>query len=135
MKFNDATIVDCFKSPQPVILLRADAPNFTILAYNNAYKEATYTHFRDITGWYLWEAFNPNFAGGDGAAILIEALDTALSTKNRLSTKVFQYNIPLDNSGHMAECWWQIEILPVENVSGEITQLLIKTNKVDLAAE
>jgi hypothetical protein len=127
---GDPRLSSFFKGPLPVVLLRADAPDFTILDYNAAYKDATYTHYRDITGWYLWEAFDPRFAGGDGAATLVAALDLAVLTKEKVSTPVFQYNIPADQSGALAECWWQLEIIPFLNNAYEVTELMIITNKL-----
>jgi PAS domain S-box-containing protein len=119
-----------FNTPVPRIVLKADAPHFTIMAYNAAYGEATYTANRDIKGMHLWEAFKPEDAGGDGGQIYLEALMKALETKNAVHVPSFLYAIPAADGVAFEKSWWQLEIIPVPGQEVEIGYLLITTHNV-----
>ncbi|GAA4322479.1 hypothetical protein GCM10023149_22810 [Mucilaginibacter gynuensis] len=130
MNFKELEISALFDTTLPRIILRADIPNFTILAYNEAYKHATYTHHRDITGWYLWEAFNPD-KGGDGVNTLFKALLKAVETNEIVITEPFYYNIPSVDAGEFTESWWQLDIVPLKGDGGRPAYLLITTNNLN----
>jgi len=119
-----------FNTQVPRIVLKADVPNFTILTYNEAYKQATHTQTRDIKGKYFWEAFNPSNAGGDGGELLSNALTQAVITNSAVQMPPFHYDI-LSNDGNWIEKnWWQLEILPVEGHDGKVAYLLTTTYNV-----
>jgi PAS domain S-box-containing protein len=113
-----------FNTQVPRIVLKADVPNFTILTYNEAYKLATHTQTRDIKGKYLWEAFNPANAGGDGGELLLNALTQAVLTNSAVQMPPFHYDIPSADGNWMEKSWWQMEILPVEASDGKVAYLL-----------
>ncbi|WP_345211841.1 PAS domain-containing protein [Mucilaginibacter gynuensis] len=118
------------ETTQPMILLRADAPHFTIVAYNEAYQQATNTHHRNILGWTLWEAFDPERAGG-GEGVLLEALLQAMETNDAFTTLPFHYNIPVVQDQIWEECWWQLDVVPVADEGAGPGYLLITTHKLN----
>ena len=74
--------------------MKANNPDFTIMACNDAYKVATYTGNRDVKGLSIWEVFTPDTAGRDEPAAILQALRTAVETKQLVKMSPFQYNIP-----------------------------------------
>ncbi|WP_184544135.1 hypothetical protein [Mucilaginibacter sp. FT3.2] len=127
---NDPLFKALFFTDTPRIILKADAPNFTILTYNDAYMRATYTHYRNIVGWYLWEAFDPKNACSDNDKFLLDALTRAAVNNETIVTPPFHYNIPSANPGEMMESWWQLDIIPVLGRSEKPAYLLVTTNNI-----
>jgi hypothetical protein len=119
-----------FFTDTPRIILKADAPNFTILTYNDAYMKVTYTHYRNIIGWYLWEAFDPRQAGNNGDKFLLDTLTRAVVNNETIITPPFNYNIPSANPEVMVESWWQLDIIPIAGKSKKPAYLLLTTNSV-----
>jgi hypothetical protein len=130
MKTDDPVLKSFLNAVDPRVILQADVPNFTIVAYNDAYKYATYIHYRDIIGWYLWEAFDPAQSGSTGARILLEALSKAVKNNESITMAAFRYDIRSNESNEMVECWWQVDILPVTGSSGRPSLLLLKINRL-----
>ena len=119
-----------FNTNVPRIVLKADAPDFTIIDYNDAYMAATNTQGRDIKGKYLWEAFKPEEAGGDGGRVLLEALMKATECNTAVHMPPFHYDIPSANESGMEKSWWQLEIVPVAGVDSKPEYLLTTTHNI-----
>jgi PAS domain S-box-containing protein len=108
--FNDPLFKALFETTLPRVVLKANIPDFTIIAYNSAYELATHNTGRDITGISLWEAYAPEHADGDGATILPEGLMRASINQETVYLAPFRYNIPSATPGEMQENWWELEI-------------------------
>jgi two-component system sensor histidine kinase VicK len=119
-----------FNTAVPRIVLKANAPVFTILTYNEAYKTATNTVERNIAGLSLWDAFNPDNAGGNGGKILLEALTKASQSNQPVSMPPFHYDIPSADGSQMEPSWWQLEIIPIAGDDGKAAYLLITTHNI-----
>lgn len=108
--------------PEPRILLRTDSPVFTIVFTNASHKRATNTS--DVTGKSLWEVFDPNALGGDGPAIIKEALDTVIHTSRPMKIPGFLYS-RTDEQGNITEQnWWELEYSPVLCPAGTVIYIL-----------
>src|SRR5690606_16585394 len=85
---------------------------------------------RDISGKSVWEIFDPNQAGGDGAILLEKALTEAQMTNKTVLMPPFRYDMgSLDGKG-MVEKWWQLEIMPVGGDATSPMYLLTTTNDI-----
>jgi two-component system sensor histidine kinase VicK len=127
---NESLFQAVFNTPVARLILKADTPNFTIVAYNDAYKQATHTQDRIITGLSLWEAYNPANAGDDGAEILREALTGATENNQTVCLPPFQYDIPSADLVKMEANWWEMEIEPIGNKDSKPEFLLITTYNI-----
>lgn len=116
-----------FETDIPRVVLKANAPDFTILAYNQAYDDSTHNHGRNLTGLSLWEAY-PDNDSPVAKMLLSEGLLTVTRDKKNLKLPVFQYQIPTTEGSQKEDSWWQIEIIPVLDASGEV-DLLITNNR------
>lgn len=106
------------------LILKADAPDFTIIDYNDAYKADTFIGNKNIRGESLWQIYNPQDAGGDGPSLLSEAMLSALSLQETVAMPPFKYDIPSAESGKMKPSWWQLEITPISE-DGSVAYLLL----------
>lgn len=119
-----------FNSPVPRIIVRANAPEFTIVISNDAHKLVTNLVGRDIDGKSVWETFDPAEAGGDGGKLLFDALFEAQATNKTVLMPPFRYDMgALDGNG-MVEKWWQLEIMPIGGDAGSPDYLLTTTNDI-----
>ena len=128
--FEDIFFKALFNTAVPRVILKADAPNFTIISYNDAYKEVTHTQHRDITGMFLWQAFEPKDAGENGRKLLLDALIKASLTNETVTTPPFQYDILNEDGAETILSWWQLEIIPVSDREGNLQYLLTTTYNI-----
>ena len=127
MKTDDPVFKRFLDAAELRVIIQADVPNFTIVAYNDAYKHATYTRYRDVIGWYLWEAFDPARAGSDGYELLLKTLTDAVEKNEFATTHPFRYDIQSEDPGEIIERWWQVEIRPFVGDTGIPAFLFLKT--------
>ncbi|WP_158795489.1 ATP-binding protein [Pedobacter sp. L105] len=130
LSFEDIFFKALFNSPVPRVILKADAPDFTIINFNDAYKEVTNTKHKDITGLFLWQAFDPKDAGDNGGEILLTALVKATETNQTVHMPPFHYDIPAADGTGIVLSWWQLEIVPVTGNDGKPEYLLLTTNNI-----
>ena len=119
-----------FQSESPRLILRADAPVFTILDYNVAHQSITGRTKIDYRGESLWKAYDPAIAGGEGPELLAAALDQALADNKLIKMPIFRYDILSDETATVIQHWWQLEILPVARDGDRATYLLVTTHNV-----
>ncbi|WP_460678315.1 PAS domain-containing protein [Mucilaginibacter koreensis] len=119
-----------FNSPVPRIIVRADAPVFTIVVSNDAHKAATNLIGKDISGKSVWETFDPAEAGGDGGILLLDALSTAQQTNSTVLMPPFRYDMGAPAGDGMVEKWWQLEIMPIGGDLIAPAFLLTTTNDI-----
>ena len=127
--FNDPLISALLGTSIPTVILKADAPDFTIVTYNKAYRDATNSHKRDLMGSTLWEAFNPEKAGGYGPTLLLEAFYEAIFKQRPVQMKPLHYNIPSAIPAITELSWWDIKIVPVI-YDGTVKYLLLNTYNI-----
>ncbi len=82
--------------PVPCLMLRADAPHFTILAATDSYLAATCSTRTDIVGRGLFEAFPDNSQDpfATGVRDLLSSLERVLATRTADSMGLQKYDIP-----------------------------------------
>jgi two-component system CheB/CheR fusion protein len=119
-----------FNTSIPRLILNADAPDFTIAAFNNSYQAVTNTESREILGKKLWEVFDPALANGNGKRVVNEALLQSLNSSTTIYTPPFRYDIPSADQKRLECNWWKLEIMPVEGEDGEVTHLLLTTHNL-----
>ncbi|WP_448697439.1 ATP-binding protein [Mucilaginibacter sp. AW1-3] len=127
---NDPLFQALFNTDVPRIVLKTNAPDFTILTYNDAFKAATYTQQRDVKGKSLWEAYDPQYANGDSGVLLRNTLTNAIHTRQVVNLPPFQYDILSADQRSMETSWWELEIIPVGTVDDRAEYLLITTHNI-----
>lgn len=127
--FNDPLVSALLETSIPTVILKADAPDFTIVTYNKAYQDATNSHKRELTELSLWEAYNPEKAGGYGPTLLLEAFHEAIFKQRQVHMKPLHYNIPSAIPAITELSWWDIKIVPVI-YDGTVKYLLLNTYNI-----
>lgn len=119
-----------FNTPVPRIILKSNAPDFTIVDFNDSYKLATGIGEQDIRELSFWEVFNPKGAAEDGNKLLAEALNQAISAKKTVLMNPFRYDASSSNQNTTIQNWWQLEIVPVVSKLNVVDSLLITINNI-----
>ncbi len=114
-----------FNLDVPRIILRANAPEFTILDYNKAHQNITGSK-HDYRGKSLWTAYDISLTESNGKELLMTALEEAVLKSIPRKTDTFRYDIRKNDSTHPIPCWWKLDIMPVAKYAdGKIEYLLI----------
>lgn len=103
-----------FNSSVPRVILNANAPDFTVMGYNEAFKTATHTK-NDLTNVPLSRACPVRETHEQLYKALTSALDKALSSVETIMMKPFFYG----------KNWWHLEIVPIKGTADEGDCLLI----------
>jgi two-component system sensor histidine kinase VicK len=119
-----------FNSPVPRIIVKANAPEFTIVISNDAHKAATNLSGKNINGKSVWEIFDPNEAGGNGGELLRNALTSAQLKNKTVLMPPFRYDMSAPDGNGMVEKWWQLEIMPVSGTDNTPKFLLTTTHNI-----
>lgn len=120
-------------TPNPYLLLRADAPRFTIAGVNDAYLAVTGTDRSAILGRALFEVFpdNPHDVDATGVSDLRSSLDRVLRDGAPDGMGVQKYDIPLrDGSGRFDVKYWSPVNTPVRRATGEIDYIIHRVEDV-----
>lgn len=118
-------------SPNPYLVLKPDAPRFTIIAVNDAYLAATGTERAAILGRGLFEAFpdNPDDPAATGVSDLRASLERVLREGAPDVMGVQKYDIPAAGGGFEVRYWSPVNS-PVESSSGDIAYIIHRVEDV-----
>jgi two-component sensor histidine kinase len=120
-------------APNPYLLLRADAPRYTIAAVNQAYLHATGTERSAIIGCGLFEVFpdNPHDGEATGVSDLRSSLDRVLREGEPDGMGVQKYDIPVrDGSDAFEVKYWSPVNTPVHRPDGAIDYIIHRVEDV-----
>ncbi|MDP3736057.1 MAG: HWE histidine kinase domain-containing protein [Hyphomonadaceae bacterium] len=120
-------------APNPYLLLRADAPRFTIAAVNDAYLAATRTERAAILGRGLFDVFpdNPDDSSATGVSDLRSSLDRVLRDRAPDGMGVQKYDIPVrDGSDRFEVKYWSPVNTPVHRPDGKIDYIIHRVEDV-----
>lgn len=127
-------------TPANILLLKPDAPKFTILAVNEGYLEATNTVREKIVGRGLFEVFpdNPDDPHATGVRNLTRSLLSAIKTKQMDKMATQKYDIPTQGDKFEVR-YWDPDNTPVLGDDGEVLYLIHHvtdvTNRVELVEQ
>ncbi len=118
-------------APGAYLLLAVDPPQFTILAVNEAYLQATLTERegpRGIVGRGLFDVFpdNPGDVFATGKQNLLRSLQLVIERRQPHTMAVQKYDIPWpaeDGSGFQERYWSPVNT-PVFNDEKELVQII-----------
>lgn len=119
--------------PKPYLLLRADAPRFTIAAVNAAYLRVTGTERLAMIGRGLFDVFpdDPTDGAATGVSDLRASLDRVLRDRTPDAMGVQKYDIPVrDGSGHFTVKYWSPVNTPVMSSDGKIDLIIHRVEDV-----
>jgi two-component sensor histidine kinase len=112
-------------SPQPLLLIAADKPRFTMLAVNPAHASAFATTPEALTGWGVLEVFGPAPApeAAEFADAVRTSLERVLETRQPDQMAVRAYAVQFQD-GPLAERYWSATNVPILGADGAVTHIL-----------
>lgn len=121
-KLKDSFFQVYFNMPVPRIIVRANEPEFTVIAINETYLEETDTEREANINHSIFRLFSMKKIGTEGNSILQQALSEACFTNDQLLVPEFQISAGEQSELHK---WWQIELLPVAENGTKPTHLIL----------
>ena len=112
-------------TPQPMLLIAADAPRFTMLAVNAAHAQAFATTAEALTGWGVLEVFGP--APEPEAAEFRDAiqvsLEAVMAARTAQTMPIRPYAVQTAG-GAPVERYWSAVNSPVLSADGAVTHIV-----------
>ncbi|WP_316776395.1 ATP-binding protein [Pedobacter antarcticus] len=118
-----------FHTPIPRMILKANVPDFTIMACNQAFKDGKNLQGRDITNQSLWDSFILEKSDLESLNKFRAALIGAAEKNEKITLKEFKYSVP-NPDGTLEPQWWHIEIVPVSADASQVDFLLFSTYNI-----
>ncbi len=119
------------QSPEVLLVLLPDAPQYTMIAATRARLLATHTTVDQVIGRGLFELFpdNPDDGEASGTANLRASLDRVLATRAADTMAVQKYDIR-DANGNFMSKYWSPKNIPVLSETGEVRYILHRVEDV-----
>ncbi len=115
----------------PISVIKANPPEFTIVALNNQYKKNTSRRADDIVGKPVFDVYIPwDTASEQQFSLLKTGLQKAVESKQLVNLPVLYFESPKSEGRESAQSWWQIEINPILSAAGEVEYLMCSTINV-----
>ena len=116
-------------SPAPFLVLKPDAPHFTIAEVNDAYLSVTMRTRNTVVGRPIFEAYpeNPSEKTGRGVVALRASLERVLASKQPDALPGLKYDIARPD-GTFEERWWSPVNSAVLDEDGEVEALIHNAN-------
>lgn len=118
---------------QPSVLLKVDAPIYTIVAANDALlKVSNKSSESELVGKSLFEVFpdNPDDASENSVSILSNSLLKTLTTGTVQELPCQKYYIPIPDANKFETRYWQAKNTPIFNDSGSVEYILHTTEDI-----
>lgn len=121
-------------SPAPFLVIKPDAPRFTIVEVNDAYLAATMRTRNEVVGRGIFEAYpdNPNDTMISGVSTLRASLERVLASREPDVLARFQYDISRPD-GTFERRWWSPVNSPVLDEDGQVEAIIHNANDVTAA--
>ena len=112
------------QSDRPMCIVQADAPRFTIVSFNQAFKQSTRTSTENIIGKSVFDVYQPfDAASSQQFNIVGQSLRRAIENHERVTLPTLYFEAPLPD-GNVDKSWWQIIIAPIAENHGQVSHLL-----------
>ncbi len=118
-------------SPAPFLILKPDAPHFTITDVNDAYLSATMRTREEVIGRGVFEAYpdNPGDATIGGVSTLRASLEKVLASRKPDTLPGLKYDVARPDRT-FEERWWSPINSPALNENGEVAAIIHNANDV-----
>jgi len=121
------TYLSIFKAiPLPAILIRANAPDFTVENANDAYTKNSGKSIEELVGGNLFELFpdNPNDPDSNSVKSLANQLHTVIETGRENSKNLQRYDLEVGDTGIFQERYYNYTLTPFFDENGDLDYIL-----------
>jgi two-component system sensor histidine kinase VicK len=119
-----------FEKSANSLVLKTNAPHFTILAVSNQFLQTTGLRRDNLLGKNVSAVFPGKQDGPPEMLSSFESLDKAIATKARVTSPVFKNEISDPQSGDMEVQYWSAYNEPVLDESGDVGYLIVTANNI-----
>jgi len=116
-----------FKSSKQSLVLKADAPHFTILAVSDDFENNSFRKREELLGKGLFEIFPDNLESPDGRESARLALMDVIASKNSVALPVYKYEIYSPEADGLVAHYWSNTNQPVLDENGEVAYIINTT--------
>ncbi len=117
--------------PNPVSVVKADAPTFTVVAVNHLYRNRSRIPATDIIGKPAFDIYKPwDKASEEQFALLKRGIVQAISEKRQVNLPTIHFAYPSADGLSINRSWWQVQITPVLNADSEVMYAMCVTQDV-----
>ena len=114
----------------PSVILKTDAPRFTIVHRNLQHEIATNTVGQNLAGKGAFEVFNPKDPDRQSEFHkLMGGITQSIENKNLVKLPPFRFDILIKDGDRFEESWWQVEIMPII-ISETVDYLMVSSYNV-----
>jgi len=120
------------KSPGS-LLVKADAPRFTIAAASDAYLRITSVKREDVVGKGFFEVFPDTEDDPDDETTARKAFTEVIATGEKVDVPVYRYDMTNPQTGKAEEHYWSCSNIPIPRSDGKVDYIL--NTVVDITGE
>ncbi|MDB5109675.1 MAG: domain S-box protein [Mucilaginibacter sp.] len=119
------------QTTNPISVVKADAPLFTIVAFNEQYKKTSGTANNDIIGKAVFDVYKPwDKASEEQFDLLKAGLMNARENRQQVNLPIISFVNPANDGLTNNRTYWQFEITPILGDSGAVEYLMCVTRNV-----
>ncbi len=128
--YKSAEFQAFFQGSQQSMVLKADAPRFTILAVSDAYLELVHRDREDLLGKALFDAFPGNSNDESESGGVADSLLKVIVSKVKTVQPLFKYEIRLGQSAQTETHYWTSFHQPQLDEAGDVAYIFNTTANI-----
>ncbi|WP_259065904.1 PAS domain-containing protein [Mucilaginibacter sp. X4EP1] len=117
-------LLQIFEKSAACLLMKADAPDFTIVTASDAYCRLTGLAREQIVGKGAFSIFPDQANDPKGANLTRQAIMDAISNKKQTQIPEYAYHIADPETKAITEFWWSSTFDPITGPDGEVAYVL-----------
>ncbi len=119
------------QSASPVSVVKANSPEFTVVAVNNLYKSTSQIPVEEIIGKPTFEVYKPWDEGSAEQFLrLRNGMEEVVAKRQPVELPILVFDSPSVEGQPSQRSWWQITVAPITDSSGELQFLKCMTLNV-----
>lgn len=128
--FESKDFIQFFKYSPQSLVIRADAPRFTMIAASDQYLELSATKREDLIGRGVFEVFPDNDSDPSGALSARNAFERVIAEKRRVDLPVYKYDIKVPGYDDLQPFYWSNVNEPVFDEQGNVAFIINTTANI-----
>src|SRR4051794_37387418 len=113
-----------FNTSAPRVVVKNDAPNFTIIISNDAQKQINHSISYSGSATNVWEVFGFDSTEDGGGLLLMNAITRAVASREAVLTPAFKNGAYVSNNNNQGNLW-QIEVKPIAGTDRKTVEYLL----------
>ncbi len=119
------------QSASPVSVVKANSPEFTVVAVNNLYKSNSQIPVEEIIGKPAFEVYKPwDEASAEQFLRLRNGMEEVVAKRQPVELPILVFDSPSVEGQPSQRSWWQITVAPITDSSGQLQFLKCMTLNV-----